>query len=73
MGKRDGHDFRNPVGPDTFACFKRICIIERNINENHRENMIPNNNQSLSTKKTVKSSTRFKARVKKYLTKNNVH
>ena len=26
-------DFRNPVGPDTFACLKRICIIERNMNE----------------------------------------
>ena len=29
-----GIDFRNPGGPDTFACFEKICLIERNMNEN---------------------------------------
>ena len=27
-------DFRNPEGLDTFNCFKRVCEIERNTNEN---------------------------------------
>ena len=49
-------DFRNPVGPNTFACFKRSCIIERNMNENSGENVSFNDNQSLSSKKIVKSN-----------------
>ena len=27
-----GLDFRNPVGAETFNCFKRVCVIERNTN-----------------------------------------
>ena len=23
-----GLDFRNPTGPETFACFKKICVID---------------------------------------------
>ena len=33
-----GLDFRNPEGSNTLACFKRVCMIERNTNENYREN-----------------------------------
>ena len=29
-------DFRNPEGLDTFDCFKRVCIIERNTNKSFR-------------------------------------
>ena len=32
-----GLDFRNPEGSCTLACFKKVCIIERNINEIYRE------------------------------------
>ena len=28
-----GLDFRNPIGAETFNCFKKVCIIERNTNE----------------------------------------
>ena len=28
-----GLDFKNPVGIETFSCFKRVCVIERNTNE----------------------------------------
>ena len=52
----DGLDFRNPVGPDTFACFKRVCVFKRNTNENFGENTISKDNQSFSSKKTVKSN-----------------
>ena len=34
----DELDFRNPGGPNTLACFKKVCVIERNTNENYREN-----------------------------------
>ena len=30
-------DFRNPKGLDTFNCFKRVCIIERNTNESFKD------------------------------------
>ena len=29
-------DFKNPVGIETFNCFKKVCIIERNTNESSR-------------------------------------
>ena len=32
-----GLDFRNPEGSYTLACFKKVCMIERNTNENYRE------------------------------------
>ena len=28
-----GLDFKNPVGVETFNCFKRVCINERNTNQ----------------------------------------
>ena len=46
-----GLDFRNPVGHDTFACFKRICIIGRNMNESSGEDVISKDVQSLKIKK----------------------
>ena len=30
-------DFRNPEGLETFNCFKRICTMERNTNENYQD------------------------------------
>ena len=32
-----GLDFRNPVGQETFKCFKQVCVIERNTNESSRD------------------------------------
>ena len=29
-------DFQNPEGLETFNCFKQVCVIERNTNENFR-------------------------------------
>ena len=40
-----GLDFRNPVGHNAFGCFKKICVIEINMNENLRENPEFNHNQ----------------------------
>ena len=51
-----GLDFRNPVGHDTFACFKRICIIGRNMNESFGDNVISKDVQSLNIKKTIRST-----------------
>ena len=31
-----GLDFRNPVGLETFNCFKRVCTVEQNTNESSR-------------------------------------
>ena len=33
-----GLDFRNPVGLETFSCFKRVCLVERNKNESSGDN-----------------------------------
>ena len=51
-----GLDFRNPVGPDTFGCFKRVCIIERNTNESSGENITSKDKQSLNNRKPVRSN-----------------
>ena len=49
-----GLDFRNPVGPETFNCFKKVCVIERNTNECSRSDPIPKDVQANAVKKTVK-------------------
>ena len=36
-----GLDFNNPVGIETFNCFKKICIIERNTCESARTDPAP--------------------------------
>ena len=36
-----GLDFKNPVGMETFNCFKKVCIIERNTNESSRTESTP--------------------------------
>ena len=51
-----GLDFRNPVGLETFNCFKRVCIIERNTKESARSDPIPKEAVTTAVKKTVKSS-----------------
>ena len=51
-----GLDFKNPVGLETFNCFKRVCIIERNTKESARSDPIPKEAVTTAVKKTVKSS-----------------
>ena len=51
-----GLDFRNPVGLETFECFKKVCITERNTNENSAANINTKDMQSFNTKKTVRSN-----------------
>ena len=51
-----GLDFRNPAGPHNFACFKKIYVIKRNMNENPGKNLDSNDNQVVSSKKTIKSN-----------------
>ena len=51
-----GLDFRNPVGLETFECFKKVCIIERNTNESSTANINTKDVQSFNTKKTVRSN-----------------
>ena len=51
-----GLDFRNPVGLETFNCFKRVCIIERNTNECSGSNPSPKEVQPSPVKKTVRSN-----------------
>ena len=50
-----GLDFRNPVGAETFNCFKRVCIIERNTNESSRSDPCPKEVQSAAAKMVMKS------------------
>ena len=47
--------FRNPVGLETFGCFKRVCIIERNTNESTGANLNAKYVQSSNTRETVRS------------------
>ena len=49
-------DFRNPEGPNTLACFKKVCLIERNINENYRENSNFSNGAASNNKKALSSN-----------------
>ena len=51
-----GLDFRNSVGLETFGCFKRVSIIERNTNESSRANLNTKDAQSFNTKKTGRSN-----------------
>ena len=51
-----GLDFKNPVGIETFNCFQKICIIERNTCESARTDPAPGETQSTGTKKLGKSS-----------------
>ena len=51
-----GLDFRNPVGLETFNCFKRVCIIERNTNECSQSNPSPKEAQPTTVNKTVRSN-----------------
>ena len=51
-----GLDFKNPVGMETFNCFKKICVIERNTCESARTDPALVETQSTGTKKPVKSS-----------------
>ena len=53
-----GLDFRNPVGAETFNCFKRVCIIERNTNESSRSDPSPKEVQNAAVKKVIKSNYR---------------
>ena len=51
-----GLDFRNPVELETFSCFKRVCIIERNTNKSARSD--PSSKEAVmpAVKKAVKCS-----------------
>ena len=52
-----GLDFRNPEGSYTLACFKMVCMIERNTNENYRETSpIVSSCSTSSNKKVIASS-----------------
>ena len=54
-----GLDFRNPEGPNTLACFKRVCMIERNTNENYKENSSTVSSSTTSYNKKAFSSNHF--------------
>ena len=59
MGKRNDHSwvgFKNPVGIETFNCFKKVCIIECNTNESSRSEHTPREAQMARIKKPGKSS-----------------
>ena len=51
-----GLDFRNPVGAETFNCFKKVCIIERNTNESSRSDPNPKEVQNAAVKKVIQST-----------------
>ena len=51
-----GLDFKNPVGLETFNCFKRICIIECNTNKSSRSEPSVRENSTIGAKKPMKSS-----------------
>ena len=48
-----GLDFRNPVGAETFNCFKRVFTIERNTNESSRSDPSPKEVQNAAVKKVI--------------------
>ena len=41
---------------ETFICFKRVCVIERNSNKGSRSDPTPKEVQNISAKKIVKST-----------------
>ena len=51
-----GLDFRNPVGLETFNCFKRVCFIERNTNKSASLDPTPKEAMTTAIKKPAKSS-----------------
>ena len=61
-----GLDFKNPVGMETFNCFKRICVIERNTCESARTDFAPINSPSTGMKKPTKSSHKVNIQERKY-------
>ena len=48
-----GLDLRNPVGVETFNCFKKLCVIERNTNECSRSDSNTKDVHTSSVKKTL--------------------
>ena len=61
-----GLEFKNPVGLETFDCFKRICIIERNTCESARTDSAPVDSSSTGSKKVAKSSHKVTVQEKEY-------
>ena len=59
-----GLDFKNPVGLETFNCFKRI--IERNTCESARTDFAPVDSSSTGSKKVAKSSHKVTVQEKEY-------
>ena len=51
-----GLDFKNSVGAETFNCFKRVCVIERNTNKCLRSDPNPKDVQVTAVKKNVMST-----------------
>ena len=51
-------DFRNPVGAETFNCFKRVCIIKKNTIEISRSD--PSSKEVQNGKKERKKKRRKK-------------
>ena len=51
-----GQDLKNLVGIETFNCFKRVCIIEKNTNECLRSDPVPKKVQNTGVKKVTKST-----------------
>ena len=51
-----GLDFKNPVGIETFNCFKKVCIIECNTNESSRSEPTLRETPMIGVKKPGKSS-----------------
>ena len=49
-----GLDFKNPMGIETFNCFKRVCIIKRNTTECSRYDPVPKEVQNTGVKKITK-------------------
>ena len=62
-----GLDFKNPVGIETFNCFKKICVIERNTCESSRIDPALVEVQSSGVKKPVKSSHKVQIQDRDYL------
>ena len=51
-----GLDFKNQVGIETFNCFKRVCIIERNTTKSSRSDPVQKEVQNTAVKKVTKST-----------------
>ena len=51
-----GLDFKNSVATETFNCFKKFCVIERNTNECLRSDPSPKEVQVTAVKNILKST-----------------